>query len=73
MLGYGDPGGGATSAQHRSSGVNGVRTQFFLDAAQLVVFRQPVGAGKAAGLDLAATAGDRQIGDGGIFGFTRTV
>jgi hypothetical protein len=38
--------------------------QLFLDADQLVVFGEPVGARQRAGLDLAAIGRDGEIGDG---------
>ena len=47
--------------------------ELLLDADQLVVFRQPVGAGQRAGLDLTAIGGDRQIGDGRVLGLARAV
>ena len=47
--------------------------ELFLDAQQLVVFGDAVGAGGGAGLDLARAHGDGEIGDEGIFGFAGAV
>ena len=45
-------------------------SQFFLDAQQLVIFRDAVGARSRAGLDLSAARSHHQVGDKGILGFT---
>ena len=46
--------------------------QLLLDAQELVVFRGAVGARERAGLDLPAIGGDREVGDGGVFGLARS-
>src|ERR1035441_9300054 len=43
------------------------------DAQQLVVLRDAVGAAGRSGLDLAGVGGHGEVGDDGIFGFTRAV
>src|SRR5262249_38194624 len=50
-----------------------LRTQFFLDAQQLIVFRGPIGTGERAGFDLPAIGGDREIGNGCVLCFTGSV
>ncbi len=41
--------------------------EFFLDAEELVVLGDAVGAAGRAGLDLAGAGGDREVGDEGVF------
>src|SRR6185295_11633068 len=48
-------------------------SQLFLDAKELVVFRDPVGAAGRAGLDLARGGRHREIGDERVFGLTGTM
>ena len=55
------------------AGVNGVIAQLFLDAQELVVLRDAVGAGRRTGLDLAGIEGDYKIGDGAVLGFAGAV
>src|SRR5690606_38308607 len=45
----------------------------FFDAQQLVVLGNAIGTAQGAGLDLASGGGNRQVGDGGVFGFAGTV
>jgi hypothetical protein len=45
----------------------------FLDADQLVVLGQPVGARQRAGLDLPAIGGHGEVGDGGVLGLAGAV
>ena len=52
---------------------DGVIAQLFLDAEELVVFCDPVGAAHGAGLDLAAVGGDGEVGDGAVLCFTGAV
>src|ERR1700746_724014 len=51
----------------------GGRAKFFLDAEELVVLRNAVGARTRAGLDLAGSGGDRQVSDKRVFGFAGTM
>jgi hypothetical protein len=53
----------------RGAGVDGVAAEQLLDAQQLVVLRQPVGAAERTGLDLAAVRRHGDVGDGRVFGF----
>ena len=55
------------------SAVDCVRAELFLDTEELVVFRDAVGAAEGTGLDLATVGRNRDISDGGVFGFTGTV
>src|SRR5437763_86070 len=48
-------------------------SQFFLDAQQLVVLGDAVGAAGGAGLDLAGPEADREVGDEGVLGLARPV
>ena len=52
---------------------DGVIAQLFLDAEELVVFRDPVRTAHGTGLDLAAVSRDGEVGDGAVFGFTGAV
>src|SRR5688572_17846444 len=61
--------GGLVSSQRIQAGITRRVTQFFLYTQQLVVLCRPVGSRQAAGLDLAAVQGDRQVGDCRILGF----
>ena len=47
--------------------------QLLFNTQQLVVLGNTVRAAQRAGLDLAGAGGDREISDGGVFGFTRAV
>src|SRR5579872_4905191 len=60
------PEGGAT-------GVTSGAAELLLDADELVVLGEAVGARQRAGLDLSAIGADRQIGDGCVLGFARAV
>src|SRR5579864_1239056 len=55
--------------QDGSAGITRGWPQFGLDAHELVVFRRPVAARQAAGLDLAAVGRHRQVGNRRILGF----
>ena len=48
-------------------------TQLFLDAQELVVLADAVGAAGRAGLDLAGAGGHGEVGDEGVFGFAGAV
>src|SRR6185437_574355 len=61
----------ALSPQHGASGIYGRSAELLLDADQLVVFGQPVGARQRPGLDLPAIRRDREIGDRRILGLAR--
>ena len=47
--------------------------ELFLDAEELVVLGDAVGAAGRAGLDLAGAGGDREVGDEGVFGLAGAV
>src|SRR5262245_44360380 len=47
--------------------------QVFLDAQELVVFREPVGARQRAGLDLQRVRPDREVGDERVLRFAGAV
>ena len=47
--------------------VDGVVAECFLDAQELIVFRDPVGATERTGLDLAGIRGHGDVGDRGVF------
>src|SRR5215204_4730238 len=49
------------------------RTEGFLDSEQLVVFGRAVAAAGGARLDLAGARGNREVGDGGVFCFARSM
>ena len=53
--------------------IGGCRAQVMFDSQKLVVFGGTLSSARCSGFDLPATNGDRQIGDGGIFGFTGAV
>ncbi len=61
-----------TTGKRRAPGVTGRLTQLLLDAQQLVVTcrRSPR---QGAPIDLSSVDSHHQIGDGTVFGFTRTV
>src|SRR5512142_2865046 len=63
----------AQRLERAPAGVAGLGAQLLLDAEQLVVLGDAVGAGGRAGLDLAAVAGHGQVGDGGVLGLARAV
>jgi len=52
------------------AGVDGVFTKLLLDAEELIVFSQAIGAAQGAGFDLATVGGDGDVGNGRVFGFT---
>src|SRR5919112_5421539 len=56
-----------------ASGVTGLRPELLLDADELVVLGEPVGAGERAGLDLPAVRRDGEVGDGRVLGFSRAM
>src|SRR3954471_7594149 len=53
---------GAEPREGQLAGVPGGVAGGLLDAQQLVVLRDPLAAGRSAGLDLADAGGDRQVG-----------
>ena len=55
--------------KRRATRITRGAAQVFFDAQQLIVFGDPIGARKRAGLDLAGVGGDGQVGDERIFGF----
>ena len=55
------------------SGVCGMTTKFILNTHQLVVLGHPVGTRQRTGLDLGCRRGNRDIGYGHIFRFTRAM
>src|SRR5437879_13838025 len=61
------------SAERRFAVEAGGGAQFFLDAQQLVVLGDAVGARSRAGLDLSRTGRNRQVGDKSVLGFAREV
>src|SRR5689334_16066608 len=63
----------ATSGQRHGSGVNRVPAQQLFDAQELIVFRQPIRAAERTGLDLSRIGGDRDVGNRGVFGFSRAM
>src|SRR5271169_767711 len=56
-------------AKRFAAGEAGGAAQGFLDAQELVVFGDAVGAGGGAGFDLACAHGDDEIGEERVFGF----
>src|SRR6266581_1300636 len=63
----------AQRAEGAAAGIARRAAELFLDAEELVVLGDPVGARGGSGLDLAAVAGHRQIRDGGVLGLARAV
>ena len=59
--------------QHAPARIARLVAQLLLDADQLVVLGEPVGARQRAGLDLAGVGGDRDVGDGGVLGLAGAV
>src|SRR3954451_10451867 len=57
------------SPQHGSAGIPRLVAQLLLDADQLIVFGDAVGARERAGLDLAGVGGNSDVGDGVVLGF----
>lgn len=55
------------------SAVFGRVAQFFVNPQELIVLADTVGAAGRASLDLADAGGDRQVGDGGVFGLAGAV
>ena len=55
------------------AGVNGTCTQILLNAEQLVVLGNALGAAGGAGLDLAGVQGNGQISNGGVLGLAGAV
>src|SRR5664280_1610795 len=53
--------------------VNGLGAELFLDAEQLVVLGDAIGAAGRAGLELADAGGDGEVGDGRVLGLARAV
>src|SRR3954447_7704498 len=50
--------------------VDGVFAEQLLDAEELIVFGDAVGAAQGTGLDLASIGSHRDVGNGGVFGLT---
>src|SRR5258706_16390930 len=68
------PAGAWTCERQRGApGKFGGGAQFFLDAQQLVVLGDPVGARRRAGFDLAGAHGDHEVGDERVFCFAGAV
>src|SRR4029079_12730924 len=59
--------------ERTGAGVAGGVGEVLLDPEELVVLRDPLGAGRGTGLDLVAVGGDREVGDGDVLGLTRPV
>ena len=55
------------------AGVNGACTQILLNAEQLVVLGNALGAAGGTGLDLAGVQGNGQISNGGVLGLAGAV
>merc|ERR1712060_427032 len=55
------------------AGVDGLVTEFLLDAHELVVLGVAVRTARRAGLDLASAQADREISDGRVLGLARPV
>ena len=78
-LGRDDGGGdplarlGSSRAQDAPPGINRDIAQLFLDADELIVFRDAIGPRKRACLDLTGIRGNRDVGDGRILGLARAV
>src|ERR1700678_4429648 len=62
-----------SAPQYRPPGIAGRGAKRLLDADQLVVFGVALAARQAAGLDLAAVGGDREVGDRGVLGLAGAV
>ena len=65
--------GPSPGGQRVPPAVRGGLAEHRLDAQQLVVLGDSVGAGRRAGLDLAAVGGDGEVGDGDVLGLARAV
>src|ERR1700733_10813411 len=63
----------AARGQSRAAGEAGGRAELFLDAQQLIVFSDAIGAGSGAGLDLSCPHSNDEIGDEGVFGLAATM
>src|SRR5690606_10080041 len=66
----------ASALEAREGGAAGVDrgvVEDLLDAQQLVVLGDALGAGRGAGLDLAAVGGDGEVGDGDVLGLAGAV
>src|SRR3954451_22812827 len=72
-LGIGSSALPAVAGERGAAGVPGGVVELLLDAQQLVVLRDPLGAGGGTGLDLAAVRGDGEVGDGGVLGLAGAV
>src|SRR6476660_2415731 len=64
---------GCEAREGGSTGVAGGVVELLLDAQQLVVLGDALGARGGAGLDLAAVGGDGEVGDGDVLGLPRAV
>src|ERR1044071_4431483 len=62
-----------SSRQRRTSGIDGIVPQDLLDTEQLIVFGQAIAAAKRTRLNLTTVRGHRDIGNGGVLGFTRAM
>src|SRR5207342_1231162 len=56
-----------------ATGVPGIAPQLLLDPEQLVVLGDAIAAAQRTRLDLRGRGGDRDVGDGGVFGLARPV
>src|SRR5258708_27795661 len=63
----------SASSQHASPGIAGGAAELLLDADELVVFGQAVGARQRSGFDLTAIGGDGEVGDCRILGLARAM
>src|SRR3712207_4062371 len=59
----------ASAPENGAPGVARGRAELLLDADELVVLGQAVGAAEGSGLDLTAVGRHREVGDGGVLGF----
>ncbi len=67
------PEAGFRALDRRQSAIARLGPQFLLDAQQLIILGCPVGARQRSGLDLSTTGGNREVGDGGVFGLAGAV
>src|SRR3954471_425350 len=71
------PAGGRRSAlepgEGGTAGVDRRLAEFLLDPEQLIVFGDPLAAGRRSGLDLSGVGGDGQVRDCGVLGLAGAV
>src|ERR1700682_1567630 len=63
----------AQLVERLAPGITGDVTEIFLDAQELVVFRNAVRARQRTGLDLTGVGADRDVGDQAVLGLARTM